>query len=149
MFIEREDIKNTIFKSMQEQNSDFISIEENLVLNSKLDNRCVHVEFLRIQIIWNKSWYQSNMNRSYPLYLTLKRSLINKNESQNQRKEEQIIIHDSLLKILMLNYNKPSISIWSHRSNANFTIFFISLPPSNPTLFINKFEIDERPLTLK
>lgn len=29
---------------MQEQNSDFISIEENLVLGSKLDNRCVHVE---------------------------------------------------------------------------------------------------------
>lgn len=33
--------KKTIFKSMQELNSDFISIEENLVLNSKLDNRCV------------------------------------------------------------------------------------------------------------
>lgn len=30
---------------MEEQNSEFISIEENLVLNSKLANRCAHVVF--------------------------------------------------------------------------------------------------------
>lgn len=57
VIIEPEDIKITIFKSMQEQNSDFIStrIEENIIQSSKLDNRCVQVEFLRIQIILNKT----------------------------------------------------------------------------------------------